>query len=433
MTSGDGCTESAHLLGLLGLPNDTTMETRSFATIEDRISPSIQQLTDAILDENLREEVRLTLQALEAYDDNDFYLRGEAMAGRVQLNTTKRPSLSVSFDMAWQQRNSGNRYASSSGHALLVGKFTRKPLMLCIKSKVCNYCKAWKKKHGDLEDALEHDCRMNHDGSSGAMEPVACLEMVVFVHEKKHCDVVYICCDNNASTRSLLKWRNADYMNNTNTTEPPKVPISRGPNKGKLQVRPDKGRLPPTVPEPVFIADPNHRKKVLTGELITLLQAKVAERATLTRMDTTRIGKNFGYMIRSLKQLPENQYLQAGQAVLEHHFNNHIYCGEWCRRKRQSDAERRVKDHYYRSMQKGEDAKLYGVLQDKIARFISVDRLHKVAHGMDTQVNESFNNTVSWFAPKNKVYCGTSSLTNRVGFAVSITSVGVLEYFRRLF
>ena len=34
LASGDGGTEAAKLLGLLGLPNDTTMESRSFSIIE---------------------------------------------------------------------------------------------------------------------------------------------------------------------------------------------------------------------------------------------------------------------------------------------------------------------------------------------------------------------------------------------------------------
>ena len=43
------------------------------------------------------------------------------------------------------------------------------------------------------------------------------------------------------------------------------------------------------------------------------------------------------------------------------------------------------------------------------------------------------NNTISWFAPKNKVYCGTSSLTNRICLAVLINSVGVTKAFSLLF
>jgi hypothetical protein len=72
MSVGDGCTEAARLLGLLGLPNDTTMEGRSFTLIEDRLGPVIAKLTDGILNENLLNEVKGTVDA------NDFELLMEA-------------------------------------------------------------------------------------------------------------------------------------------------------------------------------------------------------------------------------------------------------------------------------------------------------------------------------------------------------------------
>ena len=49
ISCGDGCTEAARLLGLLGLPNDTTMETRSFGIIEDRICKHVHSVTDGWL------------------------------------------------------------------------------------------------------------------------------------------------------------------------------------------------------------------------------------------------------------------------------------------------------------------------------------------------------------------------------------------------
>jgi hypothetical protein len=79
------------------------------------------------------------------------------------------------------------------------------------------------------------------------------------------------------------------------------------------------------------------------------------------------------------------------------------------------------------------DAELYKVLTKIVSRFITLDRLKEVAHGMDTQVNESFNNSAAWLAPKNKVYCGTTSLTNRISIGVGIVSIGIHCYFRRLF
>jgi hypothetical protein len=216
LSSGDGGVEAARLLGLLGLPNNTTMEGRTFPKVEERISDKLQQVSKDILLENLTEEVRLAFEASSVQDMNDFQQWKEALDkdnNGMVLGLAKYARIDCSFDMGWQQRSSGNRYASQSGDALLVGCITRKPISLIVKSKLCNFCKAWNKKN--LEDALFHDCRANHGGSSSAMEPVACLDMVVDLFDAKHCIVNRICCDDDASTRSLLRWSNADYMTNT--------------------------------------------------------------------------------------------------------------------------------------------------------------------------------------------------------------------------
>ena len=152
---------------------------------------------------------------------------------------------------------------------------------------------------------------------------------------------------------------------------------------------------------------------------------------TFTKMDMTRLGKNFGYMIRSLPMLDEDKCVGAGKAVVEHHFDCHDYCGSWCIRKSHNEQQRKEKKRYYRC--KTKDKKLCLLLTEMLEKFITLDRLKEVAHGMDTQVNESFNNTASWFAPKNKAHCGSQSLRVRIAMALGINSVGALEYFEKLF
>jgi hypothetical protein len=159
----------------------------------------------------------------------------------------------------------------------------------------------------------------------------------------------------------------------------------------------------------------------------------VAKRNTLNKNDVARLGKSFGYMISSLSRnnVPEADFVNTGNAVLEHHFDNHEHCGPWCPRKSLSEAQLATSERFYRC--KVKDAKLYAVLSESISRFITMEKLQDVAHTMDTCVNESFNNAVSWLAPKNKVYCGSPSLKNRVGMAIGIKSIGTEAYFIRLF
>jgi hypothetical protein len=378
------------------------------------------------------------MSTIPGKDETDLDTWKKSLTNNDMIYTkAKYPSISVSFDMGWQQRSSGKRYASPSGHAFFIGGLSRKPVAIQVKSKICNYCHAWKKKH-PADNAADivipvplHPCTINHVGTSAAMEANAALDMVVDLFDRRHVSIGKICIDDDASTRSMLKWSNADYMKNNNTTKPPQVPKTVGKNKGELHDRPDNGRLPAHVPEPEFVADPNHRKKVLTKDLRTLNAKLAADKFGMSSLEVTRIGKNYGYMIRSLKRLTEDKFLVAGKAVIEHHFDNHEYCGGWCPRKRLTVEERNASGRYYRC--KTKDAKLYVALNSITSRFITIERLREVAHSMDTQCNESLNNTISWLAPKNKCYGGSQSLLNRISIAVGINTLGLHRYFTRVF
>jgi len=143
-------------------------------------------------------------------------------------------------------------------------------------------------------------------------------------------------------------------------------------------------------------------------------------------------------MARTLTEdMTDEQLTTRAKAVLEHHFDNHEHCGDWCRRKPQyvgpfTKAEHKAqKKKFYRHKER--DTKLYTTLQQKLARFISIDALREVCHDMDTNVNESLNNTIAWLAPKNKVYSGTLSLSNRICIALCISSLGTMVFFQRVF
>jgi hypothetical protein len=424
---GDGPTEAGRILGLMGLPNDTTMMNRSFGIIEGRVGRFVRELCEEIISRNIEEEAKLSMNEF----DYNVWKMWSTNPDLGPIPNDRMPQIDASYDMAWQQKGSGHQYNSQSGHGSLFGRYSRKIIGLVIKSKLCYYCKGYKKKHPDLE-VPEHHCWMNHeDGSSGSMESSGAVQCLVECYEKCKVVIKRLCCDDDSSIRADCQWSNADYLKNNNTDVLPMVPKSKGKNKGELVPRPDKGKLPSHVPEPLFVADPNHRRKGLTGELIKLDTSKVTERFTMTRMDSTRIGKNFGYMARTLKDRDEAEYCKAAQACLEHHFDCHQYCGDWCKRKNESDESKKTSVKYYRCKKK--DAKLYAVLSEKMERFCTQERLNEMAHTLDTNMNEAFNQICTWFAPKNKVFAGSGSLTNRISFAVGINSLGSEAFFKRLF
>ena len=438
IASGDGGTEAARLLGLLGLPNATHMQSRSFGNIEKQLSPKIQQFADDLVLKNLELEVKAVLgDQVDAENNNkklyDLWLTRE-------LPRQYWPMVDGCADMGWNQKGSGRKRNSKSGHAFIIGMRTRRIIAKALCSKGCGFCKSWHCRHSADEAPPEHECFINHDGSSGSMEPKAILEM----YEWLYCQQVIVGCfvvDDDSSIKARLKWSNTDHMWNHNTTEPPKI-IN---GAGNLVVRPDYGCIPRHMPEPRFVADPNHRRKTLASALYALASLAKTDPAsdkkknkrkrktmewslTMTKMDCRRLSKNYAFMARTLQETQTDEaMLNAGKAVLEHHFDNHQFCGKWCLRKDNMDD----KSKYYRD--KTKDAKLYERLQSIMARFVDLAALKEVSHSMDTCANESFNNTISWLAPKNKVYCGTHSLKNRISIALGINALGTYEYYNQLF
>jgi hypothetical protein len=205
MSNGSGAREACRFLGFLGLPNDTTMETRSFSTIEERIAPVLWSVWQEIMRENLIEEIKRSTTAekfilwKQSIDTNQEY----------QLPKKEYINLSVSYDMGWNQR--GNMRNSPSGQGCLVGKHTRKAILAVVKSKLCCFCSAWqtkveKKQVEEGANKPDHYCLRNHlMPSSGSMEPDALLEMVTDLHERWHCNAEFICMDDDSSTRQIIR------------------------------------------------------------------------------------------------------------------------------------------------------------------------------------------------------------------------------------
>ena len=80
----------------------------------------------------IEEEVRLTLNNENKVNE---YKRN------VINNTQGSPvAITISFDMSWSKRASGNRYDSLSIHALAIGVLSKSILVTIVSSKLCRVC-----------------------------------------------------------------------------------------------------------------------------------------------------------------------------------------------------------------------------------------------------------------------------------------------------
>jgi len=426
MSSSDGGTEAERLLGLLGLPNSTTMNKRSFGIIQERLAPVVETLTQQVLTLNLEKEVELCYN--NRTDDDGIALFTKWKDGSLQNNPEKWPKIIASTDMAWQQRACGKQHNSCSGHCLFVAQGTRKPVAKQIYSKSCSFCKAFYRKHEVTDQVPPHECVKNCDGSSGSMEPIAVLQMHISLYDDRCVITERIITDDDSTIKAKLKWSNQTWMDKNNTDKQPRIINS----KGKTVVRPDHGEVPGHMPQPLFDADPNHRKKLVGKQLWALARKNVCDKKTMTKCDAMRLQRYYSFMARQLKcKQSDDEMLSAGQAVLEHHFDCHECCGDWCLRKDQTNEQRQAQKKFYRC--KTDDKELCDYLKGILERFVTIEALKEIAHGCDTLVNESLNNTTSWVAPKNKVYASTVSLATRIGIVLCINTLGTMECYRQLF
>ena len=77
--------------------------------------------------------------------------------------------------MGWQKISYGRRYDSSSGHAFIIGARSKGVIKMVLYSKACRKFYAAEKRR---EEAEEHECPKNFEGSSKSMESSEILKMV---------------------------------------------------------------------------------------------------------------------------------------------------------------------------------------------------------------------------------------------------------------
>jgi hypothetical protein len=114
----------------------------------------------------------------------------------------------------------------------------------------------------------------------------------------------------------------------------PKKPGQKGGKK------PDNGVLPLDYPEIDKLSDPIHFVKNYKSELYALV-ALAKKNSETCKGDADRLSRNLSYMMAQYAPTQgtdphytfEN-FVNAGKASFEHHWNNHQYCGDWCKPKK---------------------------------------------------------------------------------------------------
>lgn len=145
-----------------------------------------------------------------------------------------------------------------------------------------------------------------------------------------HWTTTALVADDDSSVHAQMKWNDPDWMTHNNLTRLPKI---WSDIKQEFVTRPHGGKLRHPHPEPKFLADPQHQTK-LFGEKLFCMESKTNENDNgLNKVDCFALKKNFGCVLKQIRTLPKTEWLLTGAAALEHHFEDHSCCGDWCKRR----------------------------------------------------------------------------------------------------
>ena len=330
--------------------------------------------------------------------------------------------------MGWNKRSSGHMYDSVSGHGFILGGLTQKVLHHKCMSKQCTKCFAAKE---IKETPIPHECPQNHEGSSKSMEVEGIFRIIQESFYDHRYQLAVIVSDDDSTMKSNLKHSFQQKIDNG------LMSIGDWPTTEKGNKKSDNGRLPLSINEPKFLADFNHRVKVI-GKCVYALASMAKRDSEVTKVMAERVKTNWGLMLKQIRHLDFKKNYEKiknkVRAPIEHMFNNHDHCDHaWClplkARKENKNFEPVENNPYY---EKKKNFKMYQQLCSAVERFQEDENVRECLHMFNTQINESLNMCVSRYVPKFKHFGGTMALDSRVRCVIGVHNLGYANYYLAL-
>ena len=278
---------------------------------------------------------------------------------------------SVSIDEGWQKK--GAAMNSMSGHSPMIGELSKKVISCGVRIK--GGCRTCLYSNKNKQTPKDHDCRVNHDGSSKSMESASAVSMLEKAIDKG-LNIIGLTTDEDSSTHAKC------------ATE---IPSNTRRRK----------------------TDVNHCKKSITKRLYILKKERCF--LELNPKSISYFGRCFAYSIRQNKG-NESKIRKAIEAIVPHAYGDHNKCNsDWCRYLRNPET------FIYRRLPAGKPLRnpsLKIELEKILGSFLSNEMIEKLVPCTSTQANESFNSMVSYKCPKARHYSGSKSISYRVAATV---------------
>lgn len=400
--TGGGLSSLNTFCCIMDLPHPVRKTT--YNKIKQQIWNSSRETAQQIMRQSVEEEVNLTVkntvhqeepkETEQTLDSDhaqvlDVESNSESTGGSSQPETSAR-EIGISGDGTWQRKG----FQSLNGVCTVLGLETGKVLDIEVLSSYCSECNKWEKVNGtDNTDEWQKwysihlpACSKNHFGSSGSMEPSGMLE--IFQRSVEQYDVMYTTYlgDGDSSTFSYIQ-KAQPYGK--------KVTISKKECCGHIQKR-----------FGTQMRKLNKSKVLSDGK-------KLGGKGRFTDKIIDEMKSYYGNAIREHSDSVENMY-KAIWAIYFHKGSTdsnpqHHLCppgpDSWC--KFQKAVANGTEDQYKHSKELAP-----AILEEIKVVFENLsnpDLLRKCLGGRTQNANESFNNVLWNFAPKNK-YVALQSL-----------------------
>jgi hypothetical protein len=389
---GDGRHDAKNIAGLLNL-NVNPMK-QQWTNTQESIGLAIIKVASEILEENLVIECELSPMG----EDN-------------------RKAVDACSDNRWDKQGSMRRYNSQSGTSVFMGLRSKLPIGLECMSSVCIKCTKGKAHDPSI-------CPKNYDGTAKGMEAVGAVKILIRIFENKNvrCYIDKLVTDDDSSVRKKSTHSYRELIDAGRMTEA-EWPRYDGAGRAK---KPDTGVLPIGMPALTFLADKGHRNRSYSSKNFAEAAKSKKAGCGMTKVDAERMKRRMSYTLRLHTGGTYEEFKKAMTAVLQHHFNDHSFCGDWCpARDKPADGFR------FRCKERNKD--MYEFMSKNHEIFMEEDKLKQLFHMYDTQNVEGFNKLITKFLPKDKTYCQTIENKVRVHLAAGIQSVGYDNFYKRVF
>jgi hypothetical protein len=392
---GAGRQDGSVIAGMLKL--NVNPLRRRWTGIQETLAKAIIKVGTEVLEENLHIECQLS-----------------------PIGEGGRFALEVASDTRWDKRGSTRRYDSLSGCSVAFGLRANLPIGIEPMSSVCIKC----------SKGIDHEpdvCPRNYEGSAKGMEATGAAIIVkrLFENEDNKCYVARLVTDDDSSVRKILTHSYREQLAASVISD------ADWPRYANGKKKPDNGLLPLLHSIIRFLADKGHRVRGYSRFLFAEAIKSVANGCGCTKVDAERMKRRLSWTLRLHCFGTYEEFQTAVLAVLEHHFNNHQFCGDWC--KSTSGTEEEVSAAGLRFRCKERNKELYLVLKKHHEEFMEESKLRQLFHTYDTNTVEGFNKFLTKFLPKDRTYCQTIENKARTMLAAGLQSVGYRQFYERVF